>query len=73
MGLTNGEKALLLIRRDGHSCPECGVRLTPENWSFDNTSDVPGGDGDLEKLRLVCRECNARTAGKAVARIRNRR
>lgn len=51
-----------LLKRDGDHCQECGIVLTEKNRSIDNMSTIPGGNGDISKLRLLCRNCNARLA-----------
>jgi len=65
----------LLLDRDGANCKACGIPLTDRNFAIDNTSPERGGEscdtplpwdvsawkGKIALLRLVCRQCNAKT------------
>lgn len=57
-----------LIERNGSKCAVCSKQMSGKNICLDHI--VPrtlGGDDEIDNLRLVCSDCNARVANTFVA------
>lgn len=54
-----------VVRRDNHTCQECGIHLRDDEVEFDHIIPISkGGSSEEHNIRLTCYDCNREKSAK---------